>query len=75
MAKKIVHNDDVSLDIDVSDRSKWSPHALKRLDTILFINEQILQRTNELQIADSARVMYLSVLKSDLSKSKAATNK
>ena len=35
------------------------------------VNEQILQKNNELQIADSARIMHISVLNEELIKTKA----
>ena len=48
------------------DTTKLSPKAKQDLHGLQFIDEQILQKHNELQIADSARVVYSSVLRKDL---------
>ena len=44
--------------------------AKSELENIQFVNEMILQKNNELQIADSARIVYTSVLKTELIASK-----
>jgi len=46
--------------------SNLSDQARAHLDNLQFVNEQIMQKNNELQIADSARIMYNSVLKQEL---------
>ena len=45
-----------------------SEHAKEQLVNLDFVDEQIMQRNNEIQIIDSARLMYSSVLKSELVK-------
>lgn len=50
-------------DFDASNIAEKSGALLKNLD---FIDEQILQKNNELQIVDSARIIYTSVLKKEL---------
>ena len=47
-----------------------SAAAKSELENIQFVNEMILQKNNELQIADSARIVYTSVLKTELIASK-----
>ena len=49
------------------DASCISEKAKEQLYNLQFVNEQILQKNNELQIADSARIIYNSVLKSEIS--------
>ncbi len=49
------------------DPSGFSGEARELYDCIKFVDGQVLQKNNELQIADSARIMYLSVLKTELS--------
>ncbi|MDB0059848.1 hypothetical protein N9E97_00535 [Planktomarina sp.] len=49
------------------DPSGFSGEAKALYDCIKFVDDQVLQKNNELQIADSARIMYLSVLKTELS--------
>lgn len=69
MAKKrTIKKDLLSLDDRDFVISRLGDSAKVRADKIVFINDQILQKTNELQIADSARLMYLSVLKKELKK-------
>jgi hypothetical protein len=48
--------------------SSFSEQAKAQLDNLQFVKEQIMQKHNELQIADSARIMYISVLKKELIK-------
>ena len=59
----------VTIDGKDFDFKNLSRQAKARLDDLQFVNEQILQKNNELQIADSARIMYLSVLMEELNKS------
>ena len=70
MAKKTKRKKVISVDGVDYDASSLSENAKARFDDLQFINEQIMQKNNELQIVDSARVMYTSVLKSELAKSK-----
>ena len=42
--------------------------AQAQLSKIYFINEQILNKNNELQISDSARIMYARALKDEVTK-------
>ena len=52
------------------DITKLSKLSQSHLGSLKFVSEQILQKNNELQIADSARIVYLSSLKEELSKTK-----
>lgn len=56
----------IKLDGEDFDTSKLSDQAKAHLDTLVFINEQILQKNNEVQVADSARIVCTSVLKAEL---------
>jgi hypothetical protein len=58
----------LSVDGQKFDASNLSDHAKAQLDNLQFVNEQILQKNNEIQIADSARLMYTSVLKEEFRK-------
>ena len=40
--------------------------AEAQLNNLRFVNEQIMQKHNELQIADSARLIYNKALKSEV---------
>ena len=67
MAKETTQEDHVmTIDGKEFDISSLSEQAKAQLDNLQFVNEQILQRNNELQIADSARIMYRSVLDKEL---------
>ena len=66
--KKIPAKDIVTIDGKDIDISKVSLQAKAQLDSLQFVNNQILQKNNELQIADSARMIYASVLKAELAK-------
>ena len=57
----------VNIDGKDFDASSISEEAKEQLYNLQFVNEQILQKNNELQIADSARIIYNSVLKSEIS--------
>lgn len=63
MAKKKTgkKNTDVG-SADSAGASHMSDVAKEHLDSLHFVNEQILQKNNELQIADSARIVYSSAL-------------
>ena len=66
MARKKSKKEFVTIDGKKFDKAKLSTVAQNQLDNLKFVNEQIMQKNNELQIADSARVVYASVLKSEL---------
>ena len=70
MAKEMIYEDGVFVDGEVVDTTNLSEQARHHLLNIKFVDELILQRSNELQIADSARLMYTSVLKSGNYKAK-----
>lgn len=55
-----------SLDGKTFSASSLSQYAKDHFQSLDFVEEQILQKSNELQIADTARIMYTSVLKSEL---------
>ena len=67
MAKNTTREDPL-ISVDGQDfyASNLSDQARAHLDNLQFVNEQIMQKNNELQIADSARIMYSSVLKQEL---------
>lgn len=58
----------IVLDGATFDASNLSEAGKEQLDNVHFVDSQILQKSNELQISDTARIMYTSVLKSELSK-------
>ena len=66
----MIYEDGVYLDDEVVDTTNLSEQARHQLLNIKFVDELILQKSNELQIADSARLMYTSVLKSVENKAK-----
>lgn len=39
-----------------------------QLQSLQFVNEQILQRNNDLQVLDTARLSYVSALKQEIDK-------
>ena len=55
-----------SLDGKAFSASTLSQSAKDHFESLRFVEEQLLQKSNELQIADTARIMYTSVLKSAL---------
>jgi hypothetical protein len=72
LAEKTTQEDNViTVDGKEFDATSLSEQAKAQLDNLQFVNEQILQKNNELQIADSARIMYISVLNEELIKTKA----
>lgn len=62
----------IKIDGKEYDLTNLSEKAKNQLDNINFVNEQILQKNNELQVADSARIMYLRVLNQELINTKVA---
>jgi hypothetical protein len=72
LAEEMTQEDNViTVDGTEFDATSLSEQAKAQLDNLQFVNEQILQKNNELQIADSARIMYISVLNEELIKTKA----
>ena len=55
-------------DGDEIDTSSLTEHGKAQLAYLKFVDEQLTQKNNELQVADSARVVYSSVFKSELNK-------
>ena len=53
------------VEYDVSDPSE---DVKIQLSNIKFVDEQILQKNNELQVADTARMAYLNAFKVELEK-------
>ena len=70
MAKKKSKKEFFTIDGKKFDKAKLSNVAQSQLGSLNFVNEQIMQKNNELQIADSARIVYAAVLKSELVKIK-----
>ena len=70
MANKKSKKEFITIDGKKFDKAKLSNVAQSQLGSLKFVNEQIMQKNNELQIADSARVVYAAVLKSELVKIK-----
>jgi hypothetical protein len=60
----------ITIDEDVYDISNASLEAQKQLKNLQFVNEQILQRNNELQIAETAKMGYSLALKREMDKIK-----
>ena len=61
-------NDAITLDGKEYIVESLSERAKSYLDNIEFVNERILLKNNELQIADSARIVYTSALREELIK-------
>lgn len=71
MAKEITDQEGlIAFDGLTYDVSKLTEKTLNQLEILRFVDEQILQKTNEIQVADSARIVYSSVLNTDLKKLK-----
>ena len=60
--------DKVTIDGREFDLTNASEEAKAQLSNLQFVNEQILQRNNELQIALTAKLAYSSALKRELQK-------
>lgn len=58
----------ITIDGDEYDLSNASLEAETQLKNLQFVNEQILQRNNELQIAQTAKIGYSRALKRELEK-------
>ena len=58
----------IKIDGEEFDLSTASLEAQAQLENLKFVDEQILQRNNELQIAQTARIGYSRALKRELEK-------
>ena len=58
----------ITIDGEEFDLSNASLEAQAQLKNLQFVDEQILQRNNELQIAQTARIGYSRALKRELEK-------
>lgn len=60
--------DKITIDEKEYDLSDASTEVQAQLNNLQFVNEQILQRNNELQIAETAKIGYSRALKRELEK-------
>lgn len=60
--------DKINIDDKEYDLANASEAALAQLNSLKFVNEQILQRNNELQVAETAKIGYSRALKRELEK-------
>ena len=58
----------INIDDKEYDLANASEAALAQLNSLKFVNEQILQRNNELQVAETAKIGYSRALKRELEK-------
>ena len=58
--------DKITIDGQEFDLTNMSEEAKAQLNNLQFVNEQILQRNNELQIAQTAKIGYTRALKREL---------
>ena len=58
----------INIDGQEYDITNVSDEAKVQLSNLKFVNEQILQRSNELQIAQTAKIGYSRALKRELDK-------
>lgn len=64
MAEELIYLDGVITKDGVAlDPSSLSEKVNEQIANLKFVDERIVQKSNELQIADSARIMYASVLR------------
>ena len=64
----------VTIDNIEYDLANASDEAKAQIANLQFVNEQILQRNNELQIAETAKIGYSRALKRELEKIKSDAN-
>ena len=64
----------VTIDNIEYDLANASDEAKAHIANLQFVNEQILQRNNELQIAETAKIGYSRALKRELEKIKSDAN-
>lgn len=67
--KKKVRKNTITVEGKEYDSSNLSDAARSHLKDIDFVSTQLQQKNNELQIADTARLMYSSVLKQEITNS------
>lgn len=60
--------DKITIDGQEFDLTNMSEEAKTQLNNLQFVNEQILQRSNELQIAQTAKLGYSRALKREVEK-------
>ena len=58
----------ITIDDKEYDLTDASAEVQAQLNNLQFVNEQILQRNNELQIAETAKIGYSRALKRELEK-------
>ena len=64
----------ITIDNIEYDLANASDEAMVQIANLLFVNEQILQRNNELQIAETAKIGYSRALQRELEKIKSDAN-
>ena len=64
----------ITIDNIEYDLANASDEARAQIANLQFVNEQILQRNNELQIAETAKIGYSRALKRELEKIKSDAN-
>ena len=64
----------ITIDNIEYDVANASDEAKAQIANLQFVNEQILQRNNELQIAETAKIGYSRALKRELEKIKSDAN-
>jgi len=68
------HEEKITIDNIEYDLTNASDEAQIQIANLQFVNEQILQRNNELQIAETAKIGYSRALKRELEKIKPDAN-
>lgn len=68
MLEKELDMSTITIDGKEYDLSDASDNVRAQLANLQFVNEQILQRNNELQIAETAKIGYARALKRELDK-------
>ena len=68
------HVEKITIDNIEYDLANASDEAKAQIANLQFVNEQLLQRNNELQIAETAKIGYSRALKRELEKIKSDAN-
>ena len=68
------HVEKITIDNIEYDLANASDAAKAQIANLQFVNEQLLQRNNELQIAETAKIGYSRALKRELEKIKSDAN-
>ena len=68
------HVEKITIDNIEYDLTNASDEAKAQIANLQFVNEQILQRNNELQITETAKIGYSRALKRELEKIKPDAN-